>query len=437
MNADTFESLGANLWRRGPHYYGRFRVAGRRNRRWKRLAAIKQKEAREEIAQLQARHDQAAAGLLVGGQPAADPFTRATAAAVTVATLLEQWRELGAPDHHGDPRSPERLREIDIHLPRLTQYLGARAPASLAVADCHTYHDARLHSPATTETTATTARFTGRRSIDMELTTLSNCLSWAASRGRIQANPIGIRRPRFQRDKHVRHAPEVMPQSGDAFHAIANWMFSCRRTEVFGWMVLVAGVTGCRVSEIMRLRTDAQRLGAHAGPGFTDGRYLYIDRSKRGVFPWVPLVDPELPENCPSRDILAGLLAQHRRWCQWRYPTHDWYFPGRLAGLPVSGQAMNHALTDACKALGIPHVTPHGLRAYYVNTCRRWGMTDTIIAQRLGDRTGAAIIERVYGAAQPAYDNALDWLPTTEPIAWHAFDEQLPAPNKILTLKTA
>jgi len=43
------------------------------------------------------------------------------------------------------------------------------------------------------------------------------------------------------------------------------------------------------------------------------------------------------------------------------------------------------------------HVTPHGLRSYFVTQARQSGLTDAEIAMLIGDKTGPAIIAAVYG----------------------------------------
>jgi len=54
-------------------------------------------------------------------------------------------------------------------------------------------------------------------------------------------------------------------------------------------------------------------------------------------------------------------------------------------------------LGQACMKLGLPHVTPHGLRSYFVTQARQSGLTDAEIAQLIGDKTGPALIAQVYG----------------------------------------
>ena len=54
-----------------------------------------------------------------------------------------------------------------------------------------------------------------------------------------------------------------------------------------------------------------------------------------------------------------------------------------------------------CRALGIGHVTPHGLRSYFVTQARESGLSDAEIAMLIGDKTGPAIIAHTYGDVRP------------------------------------
>ena len=64
---------------------------------------------------------------------------------------------------------------------------------------------------------------------------------------------------------------------------------------------------------------------------------------------------------------------------------------------PRDASAIRHRITLACKKLQIGHVTPHGLRSYFVTQARQSGLTDAEIAALIGDKTGPAIIATTYG----------------------------------------
>src|SRR6185436_3329311 len=63
--------------------------------------------------------------------------------------------------------------------------------------------------------------------------------------------------------------------------------------------------------------------------------------------------------------------------------------------------AIRHRLRAACEKLGIGHVTPHGLRSYFVTQARQSGLSDAEIAMLIGDKTGPAIIALTYGDVRP------------------------------------
>ena len=76
----------------------------------------------------------------------------------------------------------------------------------------------------------------------------------------------------------------------------------------------------------------------------------------------------------------------------------DLLFPSPFdASKPRDVSAVRHRIKAACKKLGIGHVTPHGLRSYFVTQARQSGLTDAEIAALIGDKTGPAIIAHTYG----------------------------------------
>src|SRR5215475_10127235 len=70
---------------------------------------------------------------------------------------------------------------------------------------------------------------------------------------------------------------------------------------------------------------------------------------------------------------------------------------------PRDVSAIRHRITAACKKLEIGHVTPHGLRSYFVTQARQSGLTDADIAMLIGDKTGPTIISQTYGDVRPEH----------------------------------
>ena len=49
----------------------------------------------------------------------------------------------------------------------------------------------------------------------------------------------------------------------------------------------------------------------------------------------------------------------------------------------------------------LAHMTPHGLRSYFVTQARQSGLSDADIAMLIGDKTGPSIIALTYGDVRP------------------------------------
>ena len=78
---------------------------------------------------------------------------------------------------------------------------------------------------------------------------------------------------------------------------------------------------------------------------------------------------------------------------------------------PREASAVRHRITFAIAALNkkaveegrqiLGHITPHGLRSYFVTQARQSGLTDAEIAMLIGDKTGPSIIATTYGDLRP------------------------------------
>jgi len=135
--------------------------------------------------------------------------------------------------------------------------------------------------------------------------------------------------------------------------------------------------SGLRINEALPLEWDAVDWGQ---------RILMVKREKRGITPWVPI----LPE---METLLRGM--QKRATSHLLFPSP--YKPNRWR----ADSAIRTRLTAVCRELGLAHVTPHGLRSYFVTQARQSGLSDADIAMLIGDKTGPAIIARVYGDVRP------------------------------------
>lgn len=327
-------------------------INGRRT--WKRLASLSEGDARQEIATLSSDHARSRLGLC------ADPLAPPS---LTWGQLADRY--VTAPDapasyRHTIPRLRAHFgstHALDISIPMILKY-GAKRPT---------------------------------RAADLDLAILSSVMTWGVMRGLLRHNPIKIR-PRLHHIK--RHSNEVMPADAEELHALAAKLLPV----AVGWQLLFAALTGCRTSEILRWRMDAS---GRKDPGWVEGRYLYVRRSKKGVNPFVELT-PELSE----------CIAAHHKWHNGESP---WWFPGADIYRPLNRVALTHALAR----LGGPKRTAHGLRAYCATVWRSRGESNEQVAARLGDKT-AALIESSYGALPESWSGGepLGWRPKVGKPSW-------------------
>jgi hypothetical protein len=395
--------LGQCLYEHNGRLYGEFRIFGRRTKR--RLQAIAIRAAREEIARKKSDHARARMRLCP------DPF----APPVTIASLIQRYRDDGCPDRKRQPRTGLALSACLRNLDTLTPFWGAMEPDQITMGACDRYHDARVGQ---------VTRGAGHRTVEIELCTLSSLLTWATRADYCRCNPLAAGRPTYRVGAEVRHCNTVMPESDDELHMLANHIMEDPRGEVLGWQLLLEALTGCRTSEVLRLRWDAAKVGATGQPGYQDETSLYVNRSKGGSYPCELGIFPYvLLEAAPGHSALREMLTALRRWHDDRFPASPWYLPGRNPQEPVDLHSLGHALVRACPMLDLPHRTSHGLRAFHVRALRSLGIDDSEISKRLGHRSGVGLVERVYGRSEPGWfgSQKLDFRPDPAsdiPCAW-------------------
>ena len=152
----------------------------------------------------------------------------------------------------------------------------------------------------------------GGRSVDREISTLSNVLGYATRCGRLETNPLAGAKPKFASNQ-VRHCRETMPTNADALHTLAENLFEDPRSEALGWQLLLQAMSGCRTNEVLSLRWDAKPRQ----PGYQEGEWLRVHRAKGGTNPFV-LIHPSLRQ----------CLDRLRVWHLDRHPQNPFYIPG-------------------------------------------------------------------------------------------------------------
>lgn len=380
-------------------------------RTWRRLFARSIKLAREEIATKRADRGRARLGLAV------DPYTKPKI--TTVGEILDAYTRAGCPDRHGNNRPPRGQAEELAHCRRLRPFWQILRPSDLTPKRFRDYFEAVPRAKGRS----------GRRATDRELATLANACRFAVNHGLLDANPFPAARQRFQIEAEVTHCRDCAPASAMELHRLAALLFESPNSEVLGWQLLFEAFTGTRTSEALRLRRDAPPKAA----GSVDGKWLWLQRSKRGVNPFAFI-----------HEALAVWLAAHECWIMRRFPSSPWYFPSpSRPQQPVSLTGLTHALHRIAPLAASGRRTSHGLRAYFVTVRRSQGVADGQIAAEIGDSSGAAIIASTYGAIPPNWqgEQGLTWLPAGSPPAWEPLltrlecspicspSETLPAPT--------
>jgi integrase len=363
----TPERIAPGLYRRGATIFARIREHGKRT--WRSTDTgdlttarkILKKWGEEQVLQ---RHG-------IETQEAALNRNR-----LTVAEVLESYTAAGCPTKKMQPKSPATVRNETKALNPVRRNFGERAAVTLKLADCDLYRDwrnsggykiTRKRKDGEEVTIATRGGDTG---VDRELTTLSNALGLAVRRGELKANPLKGRTAYTVAD-NVRHCREVAP-TPEGLAKITGWLRNTREPAVADLVAFLA-YSGLRIGEALPLTWAAVNLGEGL---------VNVRREKRGCNPWVAIT-PEL--ETLLRDMqgraTSGLL----------FPSpHD---PSK----PREQARVNRRIAAACVALKLPHVTPHGLRSYFVTQARQSGLTDAEIAMLIGDKTGPSIIATTYG----------------------------------------
>lgn len=374
---------------------GRFylRASINRRRTWKLLNASNRRDAVAEAKQLNFR-------------PASDTF----AAIADLFTL----HHCPTTRHKWQPGNARFVAEQTAHVVKLKEFFGQQQLRDIHIGALDKYKAWRCHGRLVPPTSQ----------VDKEIGCLSNIKSYAVyiKTPGIHFNDLQSGKPRY----HVTRsrARDRAPIDADMIHAIAEACFDSPRSEVFGWMTYFAMFTGCRISELLRLRLDAKEGEAgyivrHAveavpeyQPIYQSVGYIHLGRRSkqrdergRGINPKAKLW-PEFSE------MLECFLLWHGA----RYPEAAPFFPGMTGVNPVDLGSWNHALMRLRSRLaGNPHITPHGFRSYFVTKLLRDGFRFEHVSEFIGDKT-IELLKSTYGDALDG--PRLNWLPKERLPGW-------------------
>jgi integrase len=369
----AFEPLGEGFARKGQKIYVRLRLNGKLT--WRSTGTNKLAQARKwrekwDNEQWNEKHGIESKGVTL------------QQSRVTIEDLIDEYVEAGSPiirKRSLKPKSPRTIQGEQYCFRPVREFFGRMQAERLALNDCDRYLDWRNSGGYVTTFKVRSKEVTkrtrgGTRAVDLELTVLSNALSLAVRRGRLKANPIR-ERGRYTDRSSIRHCRETAP-TPDELRQIVEWMENHGHQQPADFAQYLA-YSGLRIGE---------GLGARWGAVIWAEELIHVKRFKKGVIPWVPI----LPE-------MKKLLERMKERA-----TGDLMFPSKLKpDAALDDSAFRRLLRKACKELGIRHVTPHGLRSYFVTQARQSGLTDAEIAQLIGDKTGPSIIEQVYGDVRP------------------------------------
>ena len=366
-----FERLGECLYRKGGSIVAHIRVNGKRT--WRSTGTDNPAEARKWLQKWRGEewmqeHGIEAKGVVLHRQR------------VTVSELIDAYIAAGMPTRKMRPKRSATIAGEQGCLRPVQMYFGSKQAAAVALADCDRYRDWRISGGFFADADADEQRKkmkrmrAGTRSVDLELTILGNVFNLAVRRGVLKSNPL-TGRGRYSVAEDIRHCREVAPTP----EGLKQIEYSLRARNEHGVadVVCFLAYSGLRIGEALPLEWEAVDW---AQKTFT------VKREKRGITPWVPI----LPE-------METLLREMQK----RAKSHL-LFPSPFdPNQKRDASAIRHRLTAACRALGLGHVTPHGLRSYFVTQARQSGLSDAEIAMLIGDKTGPAIIAHTYGDVRP------------------------------------
>lgn len=322
---------------------------------------------------------------------------------VCVGALVTLWAGSGHPFPNCVRRSPVEAARLVRHLGRALRHWSPWIVSEIQPPDLVTYAEQR-QAP---------------RAVDLEFAALSSACAWGVARGHIVANPFA-KRPRFRRPEDVSRSPERAPQSDEDFHRILSVLLSGSPMDrAVGGHLAFQALTGLRPGEPGALLRCSLSSGA---PGTirelpSGSKVMLVRRSKRGINPAVEL-HPALLHFLNAWD--HHLIVNMPNSVHW-FPHPEIHSQplvpfGDSAASPILGAR----LAKACTAAGVPHCSPHGMRAYFTRCAMSSGMDLGKISLALGQRSGAPLVALCYNAqGNIVADGSCDWMPNGVPPAWN------------------
>lgn len=368
--AVSFERLDDSLYRKGTTIYARVRMNGKPT--WRSTGTDNLPEARKWLKKWE--HD---GWLLKSGiEPKGVVLQRQR---VTVREIVEAYLKAGCLTRKMHPKSPFTVKNEKYSFNPVLAYFGNMPAASLTLADCDKYLDWRASGGYVAKFTVrgkpqTKQTRGGKRAVDLELVVLGNAMNLAVRRNVLSSNPLAGR-SRYTCAAEIRHCRECAPAPAGLVK-IESWLRG-RNEQGVADVVCFLAYSGLRIGEALAMEWEMVN--------WTE-KILHVKREKKGITPWVPILN----------EMDALLRDMQKR------ATSYLLFPSQFdPKKPADYSAIRRRLATACQKLELGHVTPHGLRSYFVTQARESGLSDAEIAMLIGDKTGPAIIAHTYGDVRP------------------------------------
>lgn len=194
----------------------------------------------------------------------------------------------------------------------------------------------------------------------------SQALDLGVRWGWLSHNPCDrIDPPRYQPQRKELWTPEQLRSFLQADH----WLQPL-------WVFLVA--TGVRLGEALALQWDDVDFA---------GETVRICKSTRRIAGQHVVTTPKTKAGerviaLPAQAVDA--LQKQKAWQTWRGVHTQHVFCGHTSPAPLSAGTVHCAMRELCKRLGLPPLTPHGLRHLHASLLLAEGLPLPAVSQRLG-----------------------------------------------------
>ncbi|MEM3484054.1 MAG: site-specific integrase [Candidatus Methanomethyliaceae archaeon] len=144
------------------------------------------------------------------------------------------------------------------------------------------------------------------------------------------------------------------------------------------WVLAIA--TGCRLGELLALRWGDVDL--KVGTITISSTLSWVEGGPVFEAPKTPAANRTLALIPGALDILRSTRGKHE------YETPDFLvFMGPKSGAPIHPSVVSHALRRECRRLGLPEITPHGLRHLHASLLLSNGVPVPLVCRQLGHAT--------------------------------------------------